>query len=117
MKNPVSVVSPDPAWDYLTRHVVANVIIVQGLHRENFACLLTVEASAAETRRTPYALAMSLPSRVSGTDIAVAADLRQLCENNTCEFFFRWERIPFALPALHMDRDGYSYSYCHYSTG
>ena len=103
-------VLPDPDRSYIPRQVVADVIVAQGLDADRFAGLLTIHQQNANGHLRPYALAISLPDEVSGMGLASAADISYLCNTQTCNFYFRWQNIPFSLIPAHYMHDGHGFS-------
>ena len=98
------VVLPDPPRDYLSRQIVADLIVAQGDGR--FACLLTLQSFRSP--RGPLALALSLQGAVTGEDIAVVAGIDHLCVQHSCRFSCGHDPIPIAADPPFLVRNGLS---------
>ena len=88
----LSVVHPDPYRHYVTRNVVADIIVAQEEESGLFAGLLTVDQQRQDTSRA-FAIALSLPQLVNKQILTVAADLDTICGTADCRFFFRWTQL------------------------
>ena len=106
-EDPVSlfVVHPNPNRHYLGRRVDVDIIVAQEAEEGLFAGLLTVDQQRPIGYYS-FALAISLPQRITGRDLAQAADLLEVCEQLDCSFSFGWNRIPPHEPANHHVRNG-----------
>ena len=103
-------VTPDPDRSYIPRLIVADVIVAQGSDAGLYAGLLTAHQLTAAGSRRPFAVAVSLPDEVSGVSLANAADIPHLCRNEVCNFYFRWQHIPFSQVHVHYMLDGHGFS-------
>lgn len=101
------VVRPDPDRSYIPRRILADVIVSQGNEESGrFSGLVSVSQIYADGRLRSFAIAISLPEEVSGVGIAQAADILQVCQSNTCNFAFGWNRLPFSLAPVHRMQNG-----------
>ena len=103
-------VMPDPDRSYIPRQVIADVLVVQGIDADRYAGLLTVHQQTERGHLRPFALAISLPDEVSGMGLAAAADIAHLCNTQNCNFYFRWQQIPFSLIPAHYMLDGHGFA-------
>ena len=107
-------VRPDPYRGYLTHMVHADLILSQGDWMPRGPGLITVHYQGHRAPPLNYAVAASLPQRVSGVDLVVVADGMQWCNSPThrCRINFGWDTIPFTTVPTHRMFAAHSFV-CH----
>ena len=104
----LTVVQPDPYRQYLNRRADVDIILSQEAEPGLFAGFLTVTQSRVDSLRT-FAIAVSLPERVSGLQIIRSADLSGLLATSTCHLSFRWDLLQLDDTADHEMHDGHGF--------
>jgi len=96
----VTIIHPDPPRGLANSYVVFDVIVSQSLQLDRFAGLVTVMSNMQGSFDT-FSVAASFEPRVSGFDIAQAADAAQLCRYQECTVTFGWNEIPYTMRPQH----------------
>eukprot|EP00435_Cladocopium_sp_Y103_P038045 s36_g10.t1 len=105
----VHVVFPSPTRNAFDQHIAVDLIVSQGVDSELKSGLGTVRFNDDDTGTRSFAVAMSLPPRVSGRELARRIDVSALCDEWDCHLFHGWDVIPYTEDAVHDMQAGHSF--------
>ena len=109
---------PDPYRGYMNRITHADLLVSQGVWAPRRPGLVTVHYQGRQMGPTNYAVAASFHHRVSGRDIANAADALHWCADpgHRCRILFGWTEIPFTAEPIHRMESGHAFAIHIWST-
>ena len=105
------VATPDPYRGYLHHVLHADLLISQGTWINKKPGLITVHYQGRQTQPLNYAVAASFEPRVSGIDLAAAADALRWCSDPgyQCRILHGWHEIPFDSVPTHRMEPGHAF--------
>ena len=105
-----SIVHPNPPRSGMTRDIIFDIIISQGLEAPRNSGLITVLQKNDRASRARFSLAASLPYTTSGVQIVQGAEIVHECNRDVCTIRHAGITIPFTMAPTHDVQDGDSFT-------
>lgn len=105
-----SIVHPDPPRNNLRHEILFDIILAQGLEAPRKASLITVLQRDDVNARARFAVAASVPDRLSGYQTAQSAEVLHECNLYACTIRHGLMIIPYSMEPVHDMQDGDSFT-------